>query len=206
MVGTAFSLPERAASERGCVGGCGLGQGSLEPSTEYYSQFRSSLLGSAPGAYRADKGQASMALLAPPSSQAPAKDSGRIKPRAASLGWIQGSCRFGKSAPAAVLARRHAPAIRGPSCRVLAPAVSVLGGRAPKSESTSAIFTRTGTPPGAKVLTGRHARGHKLARSRAVARSASGRPPYLLGWQRVRGGAHERHHPDISRRCQAVLS
>ena len=70
-----------------------------------------------------------------------------------------------------------------------------------KSESTSAIFTPTGTPSGAKVLTGRHARGHKLARSRAVARSASGRPPYLLGWQRVRGGAHERHHPDISRRC-----
>jgi len=99
MVGTAFSLPERAASERGCVGGCGLGQGSLEPSTEYYSQFRSSLLGSAPGAYRADKGQASMALLAPPSSQAPAKDSGRIKPRAASLGWIQGSCRSAKAPP-----------------------------------------------------------------------------------------------------------
>jgi len=183
-----------------------LGQGSqLEPLTEFYRHFRSSLLGS--GAYRTDKGSSIDGVAcAAPSSRAPVKDSGRIKPRAASLGWIQGSCRFGKSAPAAVLARRHAPAIRGPSCRVLAPAVSVLGGRAPKSESTSAIFTRTGTPPGAKVLTGRHARGHKLARSRAVARSASGRPPYLLGWQRVRGGAHERHHPDISRRCQAVLS
>ena len=56
------------------------------------------------------------------------------------------------------------------------------------------------------ILTGRHTQGHKLARSRTVARLARGLPPYLLGWQRVRGAAHGRHHPDISRRRQAVLS
>ena len=59
---------------------------------------------------------------------------------------------------------------------------------------------------GRPALTRLRARGHKLPPlgARRIGPHMT-LPPYLLGWQRVRGGADERNHPDISRRQQAVL-